>query len=108
MQPGQPADIVEAFNQPSWAFGKIYPSSRTKLELAAIKLRMGSAWINRDHNQVAYYAGLILPTGSKQNPEYLFDPVTGLCGHVGINAGVNFNILLNRDIEKYAFCLFVI
>jgi len=112
IQPGtpavnQPTDIIQAFNQPTWEFGKI-AGPRSKLELAALKIRMGKAWMNKDngHNQITYYTGIILPTSGKQNPEFLFDPVTGLCGHVGINAGVTFNILLNRDIERYAFCLF--
>lgn len=101
-----PSNIIEAFNQPAWLYGKIHPGKLSKIELAAIRLRMGSAFLNRDYHQIAYYTGLIFPTGSKQNAEFLFDPVTGLTGHIGFNAGVNFNITLNRNIDRYAWCFF--
>ncbi len=101
-----PHDIIEAFRQEAWNYGKI-AGPRSKIELAAIRVRMGQAFLNRDYNQLAYYTGLIFPTGSKQDPRFLFDPVTGLNGHLALNAGVNFNITLNKDITKYACCLFL-
>lgn len=103
--PGQPADIIQAFNQQSWKFGKIN-GLRTKVELAAIRLRMGKAWLAKNNDQIAYYTGILFPTSSKQNPEFLFDPVTGLNGSVGLNAGVNFNVVLNRNADRYVFSLF--
>ena len=100
-----PRDIIQAFNQPLWNYGKI-GGKRSRVELATIWLRLGSAYMANEH-QIAYYSGILFPTGSKQHPEFLFDPVTGLNGHIGINAGVNFNILLNRDNTKYGWYFFV-
>ncbi|MCX5922458.1 MAG: hypothetical protein NTX86_03965 [Candidatus Dependentiae bacterium] len=104
--PDAPHDIVEAFKQPAWKFGKIV-NCRSRFELAAIILRMGKTYRSEvNGHQIYYYSSIIFPTGRKQNAEYLFDAVTGYNGHVGINAGVGFNILLNRDIERFAFCFF--
>lgn len=105
--PLAPTDIIEAFNQPAWCYSKI-PCSRSSLELAAIFLRLGSKFMSEPNgNQIIYYSGLVIPGRRALTGEYLFDAQAGYNGHVGLNGGVQFNILLNRDVERFHWCLFV-
>lgn len=104
--PDGPRDIVQAFQQPAWNFGKIVCQTN-KCELGALIVQFGRSFLSEPNGmQISYYSGLVIPTSSKQNPEFLFDATTGYNGHVGINAGVRFNILLNRHVEHFAFCAF--
>ena len=101
-----PRDIIEAFDQAAWNFGKI-TCERREVEIAEIKLRFGGSYLTTQEHQLDYYSSLIIPIGSKQNPEFLFDAITGTNGHIAINAGVNFQFLLNRDTTKYSICFFL-
>jgi len=104
--PFGPTDIIQAFSQPAWEFGKIV-NKRCRFELGALTVQMGRSFISeRNGMQVSYYSGLVIPTGSKQDAEFLFDAVTGYNGHCGLNAGVRFNILLNKDTDYFSFCFF--
>jgi hypothetical protein len=104
--PTAPRDIIQAFDQPAWKFSKI-PCERNTLELAAIFLRLGSKFTSEPSgNQVIYYSGLVIPGRRSITGEYLFDATAGYNGHLGINSGVQFNILLNRNVERFHWCLF--
>lgn len=100
-------DLVAAFNQPSWCFGKMYTGHRSKSGIAEIKVCLESAYLAEDHFIIAYHSGLIIPACKKQNGEYLFDAVVGYNRHVGIVGGVDFQILLNRNPDRFAFCFFM-
>ena len=101
-----PADIIEAFKQPEWQFSRI-EGERSRLGVAEIKVLLGSSYMSENHFQVGYYSALTIPTGKKQNPKFLFDPVVGNNRHVGLTGAVNFQILLNRDPSTLAFCFFI-
>ncbi len=101
-----PADIIEAFKQKEWKFSRI-EGNRTRLGVAEIKIILGSSYMSENHFQVGYYSTLVIPTGKKQDPKFLFDPVVGNNQHFGIGGAVNFQILLNRDPSRFAFCFFL-
>ena len=101
-----PRDIIEAFNQEQWCYDRIV-DERKRTELAEVTLRLGSHFLAEEYNQIDYYSGISLPTSRKTNPKYLFDAVTGLGGHTGINAGINFQFLLNKDPQSVALCFFL-
>ena len=60
-----------------------------------------------DHFIIGYHSGLVIPACKKQNGEFLFDSVVGYNRHVGIVAGADFQILLNYNPERFAFCFFM-
>lgn len=104
--PDAPRDIIQAFNQPAWCFSKIQCKS-SALELAAIFLRLGSKFMTEPNgNQIIYYSGLVIPGRRALSGEYLYEAQAGYNGHLGLNGGIQFNILLNRDIERFRWCLF--
>jgi len=100
-----PHDIVEAFCQSSWKFGKIC-CSRSTIGAAEIDIRAGRAYYSKNNFQLVYYSGLTIPASPRQNSEYLFDSYVGYNGHFGFEAGLNTQILLNRDDSAYAICFF--
>jgi hypothetical protein len=104
---GGPNDILEAFNQPAWLSGKWPTCDRTKSGLAEIALRWGKAYMNEDYYQIAYYSVFKIPGHEGQDPTYLFDPVVGNNGHWGFGAGVNFQLVLNKDTSCSAYCWFL-
>ncbi len=101
-----PQDIIQAFNQPSWNYAKI-PACRSTWQLAELKLEFGKTYLAEDFFLLDYYGLLTIPTADSQNPAFLFDAVAGNNGHAGIGAGVNFQILLNRDPNPMAICWFL-
>lgn len=104
--PNAPKDIIEAFDQPAWNFSKI-PSKRSTIELAAVFIRLISKYASEPNgNQLIYYSGLVIPGRRSITGEYLFDAMAGYNGHLGINGGIQFNILLNRNVERFHWCMF--
>jgi len=101
-----PQNIVQAFNQPSWNYGKIRKQKR-HTNLAEIKILLGTSYESRDYFQVNYNSLLVIPVAKKQNAEFLFDPVVGNNRHMGIGAALNIQALLNRDPSRIAFCFFL-
>jgi hypothetical protein len=102
----QPQDIIQAFRQPAWDFAKI-EGQRSVIRLAEINLKVGKTYLSDEHFLISYYTMFSIPTGNEQNPAVLFDAVAGNNGHVGWGAGVNFQVLLNRDPSVYAACWFL-
>ncbi len=102
----QPRDIIEAFRQKEWRFGKI-DGERSTFEIAELNVKFGKAYVSKRPLKLIYYSGLTIPIGRKQNPEFLFDPVVGNNGHIGIVAGGNMHVLLNRDDTQYAVYFFL-
>lgn len=104
-EPGQPTSIQQAFNQPAWHFARI-GRERTHTRLAEIRLSLGKTYLNEDFFQILYYSTFVIPTGNKQNARYTFDSVAGNNAHPALGGGVNFQVTLNRDISKIAWCFF--
>jgi len=105
--PNKPADILQAFNQPSWCFSRIDNCQKKEVGLAEIRLKIGTSYISENEFQLNYYTVLAIPTGNKQNAKTMFEPVNGNNHYLGIGAGVNMQVPLNRDISSYHLCLFL-
>src|SRR5579863_1907185 len=85
------ANMQQAFNQSDWNFGKIIDSSMKKTRLADIELKVGyDKWLEDQLSHLELYGGLIVPTSNKNKGEYLFEPIVGRGGHVGIMAGGSY------------------
>ncbi len=102
-----PHNIVEAFNQPSWHFGKINPHKKRRTNLAELKILLGTSYESRDYLQVNYNSVLVIPIADKQHAEWFFDPVVGNNHHMGVGAALNIQAPLNRDTTRVAFCFFL-
>ncbi len=100
-----PHDIIEAFNQPRWAFSKI-DGKRTRINTAEVKFTLGTHLISDGYYQMAYNSFLSIPAGNGQNPKYIFDPVVGNNRHIGLGAAIFYQFPLNRDLSNVAFCFF--
>jgi hypothetical protein len=87
-------------------YGKIV-NNQARCALAEINVKLGRTYLFDDYFLVSYHSLMRLPTGNHQDPEYLFFPVVGNNGHVGIGAGVDFQLLLNRDVSQFAACFFL-
>lgn len=107
--PGEqfPRNIIEAFDQPQWNFGKISPKARSLVNVAEVEMKLGSWYMDENFNQIAYYGLITLPIAKKQNAEFLFNPFVGNGQHICIGGAANFQILLNRDPSRYAWCFFL-
>ena len=100
-----PQDIIEAFQQKAWLFSKI-SGKRTQFGAAEIKISFGRSYLSEDYFQIIYHSSLTIPTGKKQNPKFVFDPVVGNNRHIGLGGAVNFQLLLNNTPSRFAFCFF--
>lgn len=103
---GSPNDIIQAFNQSAFLYGKMSPNPRKNWGLGECIFRFGKTYMSENNFQIAYYSLFRFPGSSKQNPEYVFDPVLGHNEHYGFGGGVNFQLLLNEDITCFAWCFY--
>lgn len=105
-KPVDPSVIAAAFNQPVFKFGAICQKPMKETGLPEIRLIFGTTIVNKNDFLVNYYTGLVIPTGPKQDPAYLFSPVTGPNGHWGIAAGLNFELPLQPEDSCCTFKLY--
>ncbi len=101
-----PQDIIAAFQQKAWKFSRI-TGKRSRFGAAEIKVSFGRSYLSQDYFQVIYSSLFTIPTGKKQNPEFVFDPVVGNNRYVGLGGAVNFQLLLNSDPSRFALCFFL-
>lgn len=82
------ANMIEAFKQPNWKFGKIDNCKKMeKTGVADIELKIGYNSRYGDCCDASTYVGMVIPTGNRPNGEYLFEPIVGNNHHVGIMFG---------------------
>ena len=101
-----PIDIIAAFQQRCWRYSKIV-NERTAFNPSGLIGRFGRAFLAQDHYQVVYNSMFVIPFGDGQNPEYLFDAYNGTNQHFGFGNSIHFQIPLNDDVSRYAFCWFL-
>src|SRR3990167_6521631 len=80
-------NMLAAFVQPAFKFGKIANGPRSKIGIADLQLKLGYTYNKTETHAFATYWGLIVPTGPKPNAEYLFEPIVGNNGHGAIYTG---------------------
>ena len=96
------ADMKAAFKQESLIYGKI-DGPRTKAGIADIFVTFGFDYVKEPTHQLTSFFGGVIPTGNKPNAEYLFEPVVGNGGHLGIFSGATagFRIWCKGDKSIY-------
>lgn len=98
--------IFCAFNQCDWKYAKIPTRNKIKIRPDNITFTLGRSLMNYDYFQLATRLSLMVPMSGNQSAEFLFDPVVGMNGHVGIGGAIYMQILLNRNPEKFAWSFF--
>ena len=80
--------MKEAFMQKEWLFGKISDGVMTKTALADIELKVGyDQYLEDEPSHMELYVGIIIPTSNKNKGEFVFEPIVGRGGHVGLMFG---------------------
>lgn len=87
-------EIINAFEQPGICSAKLYTNTQQLTDIAEIKLTLGYRWLVLDGFLLSTYSSVIIPTGGKHNPEYLFSPYTGPDGFFGVGTGVRLEMPL--------------
>lgn len=90
----RPADMVAAFSQEGWKYGKIaswdgkhgHHKHEGKWGLADLELKLGYNSVLTDCATLSSYVGVVFPTGTKEKAEFVFEPVVG-SKHFGIEWG---------------------
>ncbi len=94
------ANMIEAFDQPEWQFGKIRKFSKSKTGVADIEWKVGYEWIQQEPFHLESYLGILIPTGNKPTSEFLFEPIIGHGRHWGIMYGTSLGIQIWKNEEK--------
>jgi hypothetical protein len=98
--------LIQALQQGTWNYGKIYTDSHKRWALGEIDLMWGSWW-EREHDfLLQYYTGFIIPGTHRQRAEYLFDSAIGSNGHFGFLVGCNLELPLTDECNDCACKLF--
>lgn len=82
------ANMTEAFAQSDWKFGRICAnSSMKKTGLADIEFKIGYEWLQLEPAHMESYLGFVIPTGNRNEAEFVFEPIIGRGKYFGIMFG---------------------
>ncbi len=95
----QASNMKDAFKQPQMLYGKI-DGPRSKTGLSDITLTLGYNWKREADFYLQPFAGLVLPTSNKPKAHYMFEPILGNNGHLGLFTGLHYGSVLKEDSEK--------
>jgi hypothetical protein len=95
------ANMTEAFQQSDWKFGKIC-SAMKKTGLGDIEAKVGYEWLQHEPAHMESYIGLVIPTGNKNEGEFVFEPIIGRGKYFGLMFGscLGLEIWNSEDGEK--------
>jgi hypothetical protein len=93
------ANMTDAFQQEAWKFGKIVAgSSMKKTGLGDIEFKIGYEWLQHEPAHMESYLGIVIPTGNKNEAEYVFEPIIGRGKYFGVMFGSCLGIeIWNND-----------
>ena len=102
---GLPQNMIEAFNQDAWNYGKIADCrDMSKTGIADLEIKIGYQWLKNDCCIFESFAGVLAPTGNRPKAHYMFEPVVGFNKHVGGEIGMTgvFEFWKSRN-KDYTF-----
>ena len=89
------ANMLEAFQQEDWLFGKIAAcSSMKKTGLADIEFKVGYEWLQHEPAHMESYFGLVIPTGNANKGEWVFEPIVGRGKYFGVMFGSSLGLAI--------------
>lgn len=89
------ANMIQAFAQPNWQYGKI--DCRCRMErwgIADVELKLGYNTITTDHCFMNSYIGLLLPAGNRVHGRYVFEPIVGHNHHFAVMLGTSIGFAI--------------
>lgn len=100
---GLPQNMIEAFKQSDWCYGKIDDcKDMHKTRLANLEVKFGYQWLKNDCCFFESFAGIIAPTGNNPTAHYIFEPIVGYgkhwAGEVGMTGVFQFWQSYNSDL----------
>ncbi len=81
--PGTNANMIAAFMNPEWKFGKIAPCGRSKTGVSDIEIRIGRDSVRHHTCRYGGFIGVVCPTGNRPHGHYLWEPIIGRNHHWG-------------------------
>lgn len=77
----------------------LYTGKQSAIGIADIDLRMGYAFLQREHGSLGLNIGLTIPTGNHPEGKTVLEPIYGNCGHWGFGLGVEgrYQLWNNED-----------
>ncbi len=96
-------NMIEAFQQPGWYYGKIDDSARSAFGIADIQVKLGYTYNKTETHAFSTYWGIILPTGNTPDAEWMFEPVVGNNGHMGLYSAASlfFRVWHSEEMGLY-------
>ncbi len=83
-----PANMIQAFNQSAWKYGKINSChTMKKAGVADFEVKLGYEWLKNECCFFESFIGVIAPTGNRPTAHYVFEPIVGFNKHTGIELG---------------------
>lgn len=93
----------EAFEQPSWKYGRIEAgTTMTRTGFADIELKIGYRSIAEETHNLRSFVGLVIPTGNTPCGRFVFEPIVGNNGHLGVMWGSHYDIKIWSCDDQYA------
>src|SRR5690606_38728949 len=92
--------MKQALNQSDWEYGKITEESLDETKLAFIELQLGEHALETEHAHLSPYIGVSIPTGNKDEGEFIFEPIIGHAKHAGIFWGIMGGYMLGDSYCK--------
>lgn len=87
--------MIDAFKQDAFMCGKIDDCCKLeKTRVADVELLLGLDVIKKEHTMLEFFAGINIPTGNRENPEFVFAPVIGNARHFGVLWGNSAGVQL--------------
>lgn len=94
---GGPANVTEAFRQPSWNFGRIDDCCDTrKTAISMLDVQFGYGW-GKEQAHMHSYIGALIPAGNKVLGRKVFEPIVGWDHHAAIHFGSSLGIKIWQD-----------
>lgn len=97
---GDETNVVEGINQQAALCKAKICGKRDKTGVADIDLALGYRALNKEDYHMSIAFGLTIPTGNTPDGKWLFEPVVGNGGHVGIGFDVDGNVKVWNDEDQ--------
>lgn len=95
--PTGPKDLLEAFNQPGYRFGRMADCRFTRCSPSELDIGIGATWISKHGFLLWYQSTFDIPTGPRTPAQYLWVPTIGINGHVGWSNELAFSVPLQPE-----------
>jgi hypothetical protein len=87
--------------------GRMVNGDLCQTEVPEVRCTFGSDFLDKNDFKFSTFSGVIIPTGKKVKPTYIFNPSVGPNGHWGITMGLSLELPLHEQCAPYKVQFFV-